>query len=53
MEALRAKVQSELQLKHAHMQHDDAVSVVEKLAQIRERNHFGQGLEWTFGGGKP
>jgi hypothetical protein len=53
LEALRAKVHAELQLKQAEAQHADALSLADKLRQVREKNHFGPSLEWTFGGGKP
>jgi hypothetical protein len=53
VEALKAKEQAERQLEQAHAQHEEALSLAEKVRQIRKTNHFGPSLEWTFGGGKP
>jgi hypothetical protein len=43
--ALRAKVHADLQLKNVERRHTEAVTLVERLREIREENHFGQALE--------
>ena len=45
VEALRAKVQADLQLKHAERQHSAALNLVDSLREIRSKNHFGETLE--------
>jgi len=45
VEALHAREHAARQLESAAAAHDEAVSLVEKLREIRQRNHFGQSLE--------
>ena len=45
VDALRARVHAELQQRNANRQHIDAQSLVDRLREIREENHFGQTLE--------
>jgi hypothetical protein len=45
LEALQAREQADRQLESAHGRHEEALSLAEKLGQIRQRNHFGQSLE--------
>ena len=45
IDALRAKVHADLQLKNAERRHVDAMTLVDRLREIREENHFGQTLE--------
>ena len=45
VEALQAREHADRQLDTANDMHDEALSLVETLRQIRARNHFGQSLE--------
>ena len=45
VEALRAKVQADLQLKNAQRSHVNAQHLVDSLREIRKQNHFGETLE--------
>lgn len=45
VEALQAREQADRQLESADEVHEEALSIVESLRQIRARNHFGQSLE--------
>ena len=45
VDALQAKVYADLQLKNVKRKHADALDLVERLREIRERNHFGETLE--------
>ena len=45
VEALRAKVQADLQLKNAQRSHTNALNLVDSLREIRSKNHFGETLE--------
>jgi hypothetical protein len=43
--ALRARAQAELQYRKAEREHAAALTLVEALREIREKNHFGSTLE--------
>ena len=43
--ALQAREQADRQLETANDVHEEALTLAEKLTQIRARNHFGQSLE--------
>lgn len=45
VEALQAREHADRQLEAANDMHAEAMSLTEKLHQIRQRNHFGQSLE--------
>jgi hypothetical protein len=45
VDALRAKVNAELQFRQAQKQHYEALGLVRTLREIREENHFGAALE--------
>lgn len=45
VEALQAREHADRQLESANDMHEEALSLTEKLHQIRQRNHFGQSLE--------
>ena len=45
VDALRARIHAELQMRNAQRQQAHAASLVERLREIREENHFGQTLE--------
>jgi len=45
VEAIEAQEQAQQQLEDAHDMHAEALTLVETLRQIRQRNHFGQSLE--------
>lgn len=45
VEAMEAQEQAQQQLEDAHDMHAEALTLVETLRQIRQRNHFGQSLE--------
>jgi len=42
---LQAREQADRQLETANDVHEEALTLAEKLTQIRARNHFGQSLE--------
>lgn len=45
VEAIEAQEHAQQQLEDAHDMHAEALTLVETLRQIRQRNHFGQSLE--------
>jgi len=45
VEALHAREDADRQLESANDMHAEAMSLVEALREIRQRNHFGQSLE--------
>lgn len=47
-EVLAAKIQADLDHKQAEAQHQEALTLTQKLHQIRERNHFGESLEGLY-----
>ena len=49
MEALRAKVHAELQHRKALDEQVRAGALAGRLREIRERNHFGESLDYVFG----
>lgn len=49
VEALRARVHAELQLRKAATEHAAAVNLAQTLREIRKTNHFGLSLERAFG----
>lgn len=49
IDAKRAVVHAELQLRNAQKSHTEAVDLAKTLREIRETNHFGQSLERAFG----
>jgi len=47
-EVLAAKIQADIVHKAAQEGHQEALSLTQKLHQIRERNHFGESLEGLY-----
>ena len=47
-EILAAKIDAEIELQAAQEAHVKAISLTQKLHQIRERNHFGESLEGLY-----
>ena len=45
VEAIEAVAAAQRELDDAHRMHEAALTLTDKLAQIRQRNHFGQSLE--------
>ena len=48
VEVLAAKIQADIEHKAAQDQHQEALTLTQKLHQIRERNHFGESLEGLY-----
>lgn len=49
MEALRAKVHADIQYRKALAEQERAGVLAGRLREIRERNHFGESLDYVFG----
>ena len=48
VDALRAKVYAELQMRQAQAQRDKAISLIDALHEIRRVNHVGEALEHLY-----